>query len=85
MRTRFGENLRQARLVKGLSQESLADAAGLHRNEISLIERGAVEPRLSTVIILARGLEVPAAHLLEGLDGLGRRPSRARTERPGEA
>ena len=64
---RFAHNLREARLHAGLSQEALALAASLHRTEISLLERGAREPRLSTLIRLSRALKVPAATLLAGI------------------
>lgn len=63
----FARNLRQHRMRRGLSQEALGHAAGLHRTEISLLERAGREPRLSTIVRLARALELPAAALLDGL------------------
>jgi transcriptional regulator with XRE-family HTH domain len=63
----FAENVRAARARRGLSQEALGDAAGLHRTEISLLERAVREPRLSTIVRLARALEVKAAELLKGI------------------
>jgi transcriptional regulator with XRE-family HTH domain len=66
--TKFGANLRSARREAGLSQQRLSSACGLHRTEISLLERGAREPRLGTVVRLARALGVPPAHLLEGIE-----------------
>jgi len=36
---RFGERLKDVRTRKGMSQEQLAHAAGLHRTHVSLIER----------------------------------------------
>jgi transcriptional regulator with XRE-family HTH domain len=66
----FSANLRRLRERAGLSQEALAEkAGGLHRTEISLLERGAREPRLSTVILLARALNVKVATLLRDVDG----------------
>lgn len=66
----FGQNLRRIRERADLSQEALATlAGGLHRTEISLLERGEREPRLSTVVLLARALDVKVATLLKGLDG----------------
>ncbi len=64
---RFARNLRKHRQSAGLSQERLAFKCRLHRTEISLLERGVREPRLSTIIRLARGLGVPAADLLDGV------------------
>ena len=65
---RFAENLRTHRVNAGLSQERLAFVCKLHRTEISLLERGAREPRLSTVVRLARGLGVSPAALLDGIE-----------------
>jgi transcriptional regulator with XRE-family HTH domain len=65
---RFGANVREERQRRGLSQEALAAAADLHRTEISLLERGAREPRLSTVVRLACALGVRVSTLLRGLD-----------------
>lgn len=65
---RFGANVREERQRRALSQEALAAAADLHRTEISLLERGAREPRLSTVVRLARALDVPTAALLDGVE-----------------
>lgn len=64
----FGENLRATRLQRGLSQEALGNAAGLHRTEVSLLERAAREPRLSTIVKLARALNVRPGRLLDGIE-----------------
>ncbi len=48
-----------------MSQQALAFACRLHRTEISLLERAAREPRLSTIVRLARALDVPPSALLE--------------------
>jgi ribosome-binding protein aMBF1 (putative translation factor) len=52
---RSGENLRPARLDRGLSQADLARETGLTVSEISRIERGAREVRLTTMMRLAHG------------------------------
>ena len=64
----FARNLREARQRARISQERLAFTAQLHRTEISLLERGEREPRLSTIVRLARGLDVSPASLLEGIE-----------------
>lgn len=63
----FAANLRQRRQSAGFSQEALGDACDLHRTEISLLERAGREPRLSTLVRLARALDVSLGELLEGI------------------
>ncbi len=67
--TAFGANVRRIRVAKRprCSQERLAHVTRLHRTEIGRIEQGAVEPRLSTLVILADGLGVTVDELLGGL------------------
>lgn len=50
---RFGEVLRERRIALGLSQETLAFNADLHRTYISLLERGIRQPSLETIFTLA--------------------------------
>jgi transcriptional regulator with XRE-family HTH domain len=68
VREQFAANLRQAREKAGISQEALADECDLHRTEISLLERCKRSPRLETIVILARGLELSSpGELLAGM------------------
>ena len=66
-RQRFAANLRRCRQHAGISQERLGFKAKLHRTEISLLERGEREPRLTTIIRLARALDVEPNDLLDGI------------------
>ncbi len=69
VRKQFAINLRHHRERVGLSQEALAEICDLHRTEISLLERCKRSPRLETIAILARGLDLPTAgELLEGIE-----------------
>ena len=77
LREAFGANVRRMRRAKGprFSQERLAEATDLHRTEIGKIEQGAVEPRLSTLLILADALSVSIDDLVAGLSvPIERRP-----------
>lgn len=65
---RFGRNLLRTRQARGLSQEALAERAGIHRTQISLFETGRRQPLLETLLRLAGALEVPVTMLLEGID-----------------
>lgn len=64
---RFGGNLLRIRQARRLSQESLAERAGIHRTQISLFETGQRQPLLETLIRLAGALEVPLSTLLDGI------------------
>lgn len=61
----FAANLRRCRRNRGLSQQRLAFNCKLHRTEVSLLERGDRNPRLTTIVRLARALGVAPAELLE--------------------
>ena len=63
-----GSNVRTIRLRRGLSQEQLADALGLHRTYIGGIERGERNLSLQVVERLAQNLNVPIQELLTSLD-----------------
>jgi len=65
----FGANVRRSRVGRRphVSQERLAHLTRLHRTEIGRIEQGLVEPRLTTLVILADGLAVTLDDLLGGL------------------
>jgi transcriptional regulator with XRE-family HTH domain len=64
---RFGANVRKARLARGWTQEDLAGHTGLAVVQVSRIERGKREVRITTLIRLISALEVPPAELLDGL------------------
>jgi len=63
--TDFGVRLRQARERLGLTQEDVAGRSGVHATEVSRIEAGKRDPKVSTLLRLARAVEVPAGQLLD--------------------
>lgn len=64
----FGQRVREVRLASNLTQESLAEAAGLHPTFISNVERGYRVPTVPTLLRLATGLAVSPGVLVDGLD-----------------
>ena len=66
--SRFPAILREARTEKGLSQEALADQAGLHRTYISQIERGVKSPSLRSLEQITDALEIPLWVLLKRIE-----------------
>lgn len=62
---KLGANLRELRDERGLTQEELAERSGVQAGEISRIEAGKRDPRVSTVLRLAKGLRVSPGRLLD--------------------
>jgi transcriptional regulator with XRE-family HTH domain len=60
----FGEKVRQIRKEKGLSQEALADLAGIDRSYMGHIERGDQNITLTKIYQVAKALDIPPAKLL---------------------
>jgi len=60
----FARNVKEARTTQGLSQEDLADRAGVHRTYIGMIERCEKNVTIYNIERLADALEISAANLL---------------------
>jgi transcriptional regulator with XRE-family HTH domain len=67
MLKQFGNNVRQARHERGWTQEDLSAKTGLAVVQISRIERGKREIRLSTLIRLLDAFDMAPETLLDGL------------------
>ena len=61
----FGDNIRKVRTSKNISQEALADLAGLHRTYIGMIERAERNITLINIEKLAKALAVDITNLLQ--------------------
>ncbi len=61
-RSEYGAKIRAFRTQRRLSQEKLAELAGLSRQAISEIERGVTWPENNTRTALATALGMPAEH-----------------------
>jgi transcriptional regulator with XRE-family HTH domain len=65
LRRSFAANLRREREALGLSQQALANLAGLHRTYVGSVERGERNISIDSVEALARALGVEAADLMK--------------------
>ena len=65
IRARLGRNVRRLREAMGVSQEVLADLAGVHRTYASDVERGTRNPSITVVAKLAAALHVSPGSLLD--------------------
>lgn len=64
IRNTFGKHLRKLRKERKLTQEELADRAGMHFTYIGQIERGLRNPSLINLHKLAKALSVHRGELL---------------------
>ena len=65
--------LRDARQAKKLSQEDLAEAAGLDRSFVSLVERGIQTPNLVVLLKISKVLGVSASVLVADVERMLRK------------
>ena len=61
----LGNNLRAERNRQRLSQEQLAEMAGLHMQHVSKIENGQTDIRFTTLIAILKALNIPFEKLYE--------------------
>jgi transcriptional regulator with XRE-family HTH domain len=64
----FGRRLRALRVEHGLSQDDVARETNVHPTAIGRLERGSREPRLTTILRIARGLDVQPGELVDDLE-----------------
>ena len=65
----FGNNVRRLRESLGMTQENLAESAGLDRSYIGGIERGERNPALTAILQLASALRIAPGRLFDGTGG----------------
>ena len=70
MKRIVGQALARFRRDAGITQEKLAEIAGLERGYISLIERGLRMPTVDTVFRLCRGLDTRPSEMIRAVEVL---------------
>lgn len=63
----FGQTVRKERLIRKLTQEELADIAGVHRTYIGMIERAEKNITLKSIEKIAKALTIKLTTLLSDL------------------
>jgi transcriptional regulator with XRE-family HTH domain len=64
---RFAANVAEARRRAGITQEEVWRRSDIHYTEVSRIENGERDARVSTIFRLAKALGVTPGQLLDGL------------------
>jgi len=62
---RFGNKVREQRYILGLSQEELAERAGVHRTYIGMIERAEKNITLTNIEKIAKALRVSIDQIIK--------------------
>jgi len=64
----LGNRIRQLRKAQGYSQESFADATGLHRTWMGAVERGESNLSFHNLVLISKALGITLAKLLSGVE-----------------
>lgn len=64
----FADRMLELRRKRGFTQVQLAERSGISQAHISALERAAWEPRLETIVAIARALKVQPSSLLPKID-----------------
>lgn len=64
----FGQSLRYFRTALKISQERLSQESGLDRSYISLLERGLRQPSLTTILQIAKALNISSVELIQKVE-----------------
>ena len=78
----FADRLKALRQKSGLTQEGLAQAAGLRREAVARLELGTREPLLATAKALAKALGVDCTAFDDVQDGPGPKGKSGHKRRP---
>ena len=62
---KFGQNLRQIRLKKGLSQDDISFSTSISANQVGRIERGEINAGLSTIYEITTFLKIEVRDLFD--------------------
>ena len=65
---KLGAEIRIRRLARDLTQQELAEAAGVNLNTIQRLESAKIESRILTLFDVASGLKMPLSELIAGAE-----------------
>ena len=68
MNKKLGDVICRYRQKANLSQEEMADYAGIHRTYVSQIERGLKSPTLVVLVKIAKALNIKASTILAEIE-----------------
>jgi transcriptional regulator with XRE-family HTH domain len=60
---KVGQNIKKIRIAKKLTQVELGDLCGTEKSSVNRIEAGRTNPTLTTIKLIAEGLQVDVADI----------------------
>lgn len=67
VQTELGRRIRTLRRQRAWSQTAMATLCGIHVSHLSKIERGGANATLSTLLVVAKNLEISVSELFNGI------------------
>ena len=64
----LGNVIQRLRRAEGISQEKLAELAGVHRTYVSQLERGLKSPTLVVFLKISKALNVPPSQIMRQIE-----------------
>src|SRR6201991_451051 len=64
--TAIGVRIKEIRLARGMTLQSVSDVSGLSPSMLSLVERGRASPSIGSLVVIANSLGVTMTDLLAG-------------------
>jgi transcriptional regulator with XRE-family HTH domain len=64
----LGDEVRERREARNLTQEALAHESGVHRNVLAKLEQGKTDSRVRTLFKVAVGLNMPLGTLIAAVE-----------------
>jgi transcriptional regulator with XRE-family HTH domain len=61
----LADNVKMQRIARNLSQEALANLAGIEYSQVSRIERGVINTSVSVIFALAQAMSIQPSQLLD--------------------
>lgn len=71
MSEKIGSKIKQLREAAGLTQEELAEVAGIQPSKVALVESGEASPTIATLLKIARRLGIRLGTILDGTEATG--------------
>ena len=77
----IGDRLKNVRKKKGMTQEDVAHKAGIAVSQVGRIERGKLNPRVSTIFVIALAMDIEPKDLFDFEESLVKKKSEGKKKK----